>query len=202
MHTTKMRLLLAAIVALVVLIPTSAGGQSDPPQQISPTASPTPAQPIDHRCPRGMSSVKSYKQYVQRVLLRRVVSRIAQRKIEYMAKCQRSKWAKKMVRRYWKRFKEERKYRIMEQSCTPFGEYAIPPHIVMRESHGTNVPNSQGSDASGYYQILNSTWLGAGGPDIKPRPRYLAMSFPKAIQDCVAHRLWNGGNNNHWALTR
>lgn len=199
MRTTKMRLLLTAIIALAVLVPATAGGQNDPPQQTMATP-PTPLPVTDHRCPRGLSSVKEYRFYADRVYLRDRVSRGAQRKMAYMRKCQHeSRWARDMVRRYWKRFKEARALRRLAQSCTPFGEWAIPPYVVMRESHGRNVPNTQGSDASGYYQILRSTWLGAGGPNI-PGVRFLAMAFPKAVQDCVAHRLWSQ-SHQHWALT-
>jgi hypothetical protein len=54
------------------------------------------------------------------------------------------------------------------------------------ESGGQNLPpNSAG--ASGYYQIISSTWRGAGGSG---PAAYLAS---KAEQDRVAARLWNGG---------
>jgi peptidoglycan hydrolase CwlO-like protein len=76
--------------------------------------------------------------------------------------------------------------------ATPFGappagtSFAIPWPIVECESGGQNLPpNSAG--ASGYYQILPSTWsqYGGSGP-----AAYLA---PKSEQDAVASRLWNGG---------
>lgn len=200
MRTTKMRLLLTAIVALAVLVPATAGGQPDPPQQTMATP-PTPLPVTDHRCPRGLSSVDEYRTYAKRAYLRDTVSRDAHRKMAYMVKCQHeSAWAKRMVHRYWKRYRQARDLRRQSEACTPFGDWAIPPHVVMRESHGQNVPNTQGSDASGFYQILRSTWLGAGGPDLKTHPRYLAMSFPKAVQDCVAHRLWSQ-SHSHWAQT-
>jgi septal ring factor EnvC (AmiA/AmiB activator) len=66
------------------------------------------------------------------------------------------------------------------------GPWAIPWAIVNCESGGQNLPpNSAG--ASGYYQILSSTWRGAGGSG---PAAYLAS---KAEQDRVAARLWNGG---------
>jgi septal ring factor EnvC (AmiA/AmiB activator) len=68
----------------------------------------------------------------------------------------------------------------------PSGGWAIPYPIVLCESGGQNLPpNSAG--ASGYYQILPSTWKGAGGSG---PAAYLAS---KAEQDAVASRLWNGG---------
>ncbi len=69
----------------------------------------------------------------------------------------------------------------------PSGGWAIPYAIVLCESGGQNLaPNSAG--ASGYYQILPSTWTlyGGSGP-----AAYLAS---KAEQDAVAGRIWNGGS--------
>ena len=66
------------------------------------------------------------------------------------------------------------------------GPWSIPWPIVQCESGGTNTPpNSAG--ASGYYQIIPSTWrlFGGSGP-----AAYLA---PKAEQDRVAAKIWNGG---------
>ena len=66
------------------------------------------------------------------------------------------------------------------------GGWAIPYAIVLCESGGQDLPpNSAG--ASGYYQIIPSTWklFGGSGP-----AAYLA---PKSEQDAVAARIWNGG---------
>ena len=68
----------------------------------------------------------------------------------------------------------------------PNGGWAIPYAIVLCESGGQNLtPNSAG--ASGYYQIIPSTWrlFGGTGP-----AAYLAS---KAEQDAVAARIWNNG---------
>ncbi|HET6864699.1 MAG TPA: transglycosylase family protein [Solirubrobacteraceae bacterium] len=68
----------------------------------------------------------------------------------------------------------------------PSGGWAIPYAIVLCESGGQNLtPNSAG--ASGYYQILPTTWklFGGTGP-----AAYLAS---KSEQDAVASRIWNGG---------
>ena len=68
----------------------------------------------------------------------------------------------------------------------PNGGWAIPYAIVLCESGGQNLPpNSAG--ASGYYQIIPSTWAAFGGTG---PAAYLA---PKSEQDAVASRIWNGG---------
>jgi septal ring factor EnvC (AmiA/AmiB activator) len=68
----------------------------------------------------------------------------------------------------------------------PSGGWAIPYAIVLCESGGQNLsPN--GAGASGYYQILPSTWklFGGTGP--------AAWLAGKAEQDAVASRIWDGG---------
>lgn len=68
----------------------------------------------------------------------------------------------------------------------PGGGWALPYAIVLCESGGQNLPpNSAG--ASGYYQIIPSTWTSFGGTG---PAAYLAS---KAEQDAVASRIWNGG---------
>jgi predicted nucleic acid-binding Zn-ribbon protein len=68
----------------------------------------------------------------------------------------------------------------------PGGGWAIPYSIVLCESGGQNLPpNSAG--ASGYYQIIPSTWSSFGGTG---PAAYLTS---KAEQDAVATRIWNNG---------
>jgi peptidoglycan hydrolase CwlO-like protein len=64
--------------------------------------------------------------------------------------------------------------------------WAIPYAIVLCESGGQNLPPN-GAGASGYYQIIPSTWrlYGGTGP-----AAYLA---PLSEQSAVAARIWNGG---------
>ncbi len=71
------------------------------------------------------------------------------------------------------------------------GPWAIPTPIVMCESGGRNLrPNSAG--ASGYYQILPTTWKLYGGPG---PAAYLA---PKYVQDMIAAKIWAGGGPSQW----
>ncbi len=72
------------------------------------------------------------------------------------------------------------------------GGWAIPWNIVNCESGGRNTgPNYIG--ASGYYQIIPSTWQGAGG---KGPAAYLA---PKSEQDRIAAQLYNhGAGASNW----
>jgi peptidoglycan hydrolase CwlO-like protein len=72
----------------------------------------------------------------------------------------------------------------------PTGGWAIPWEIVQCESGGQNLPpNSAG--ASGYYQFMPATWKGLGGTG----PH--AYLRPKAEQDALAARLWDGGRGAH-----
>jgi septal ring factor EnvC (AmiA/AmiB activator) len=68
----------------------------------------------------------------------------------------------------------------------PGGPWAIPWPIVQCESGGQNLPPNYAS-ASGYYQMLDSTWKGLGGST----PH--AYQGSKAEQDRLAGRLWAGG---------
>ncbi|MEA2396218.1 MAG: hypothetical protein QOJ82_4109 [Solirubrobacteraceae bacterium] len=68
----------------------------------------------------------------------------------------------------------------------PGGPWAIPWPIVQCESGGQNLPPNSAT-ASGYYQMLDSTWHGLGGST----PH--AYQASKAEQDRLAARLWNGG---------
>ncbi|MCL2418893.1 MAG: transglycosylase family protein [Conexibacteraceae bacterium] len=78
-------------------------------------------------------------------------------------------------------------------SLAPSGGWAIPLAIVLCESGGQNLPpNSAG--ASGYYQIIPSTWreFGGTGP--------AAYLTSEAEQSAVATRIWNNGAGaGNWA---
>jgi peptidoglycan hydrolase CwlO-like protein len=75
-------------------------------------------------------------------------------------------------------------------SSGPGGPWAIPWPIVQCESGGQNLPPNYAS-ASGYYQMLDSTWHGLGGST----PH--AYQASKAEQDRLAARLWAGGSGAH-----
>ena len=68
----------------------------------------------------------------------------------------------------------------------PGGPWAIPWAIVQCESGGQNLPPNW-AGASGYYQFMPATWRGLGGSTPN------AYQAPKAEQDRLAARLWNGG---------
>ena len=70
--------------------------------------------------------------------------------------------------------------------ATSGGPWAIPWPIVQCESGGQNLPPN-GAGASGYYQMLPSTWRGLGGST----PH--AYQASKAEQDSLAAKLWAGG---------
>ena len=72
----------------------------------------------------------------------------------------------------------------------PGGPWAIPWPIVQCESGGQNLPPNF-AGASGFYQILPSTWrlFGGAGP--------AAWKASKAEQDRVASKIWAGGSGAH-----
>lgn len=73
---------------------------------------------------------------------------------------------------------------------TPYSSgWAIPSAIVACESTFQNLPpNSAG--ASGYYQIIPSTWTAYGGGQYASQA-YLAS---RGEQGIIAAKIWDGGN--------
>lgn len=78
------------------------------------------------------------------------------------------------------------------------GRYSIPSSIVMCESGGNYRavnPNNPNRPA-GAYQIITSTWIGAGGGKYAPT----ADAATPAQQDEIASRIWAGGSGRgNWA---
>jgi hypothetical protein len=74
----------------------------------------------------------------------------------------------------------------------PGGPWAIPWAVVQCESGGQNTGLNYAT-ASGYYQIIDSTWRGLGGTTQH------AYQAPKAEQDRLAAKLWDGGRGaSNW----
>lgn len=189
-----MRALLLVPIALVAVGAVSTIPATGPAESVSAASA---ASPTDSCLTRYTQVVQL--RYIRAVYHRSSVSKTARRRIRRMASCSHSEEATANMRRLRSRQGRARRERARADQCTPFGDWAIPPYIVMRESHGQNVPNSQGSDASGFYQIMRDTWINFGG---KIRGvRYEAMAAPKSEQDCVAERIWANGSQ-HWSATR
>jgi muramidase (phage lysozyme) len=70
--------------------------------------------------------------------------------------------------------------------------WAIPEYIVICESKGQNLPPNSAT-ASGYYQILDSTWAENGGS-----PPDEAWRHSKSEQDRVAAQIWATGGPSQW----
>lgn len=103
------------------------------------------------------------------------------------ARCQRSPDASRRAAVLWKTAIHA--WGLRRHPPLPYGQWAIPGPIVMCESHGQNLaPNSAG--ASGYYQIIPSTWQSYGGSEYASEA-YLSA---KSGQDAVATRIWAGGS--------
>jgi hypothetical protein len=182
-----------AVIAAVVGSTIPATGSAETVQQPAASA----VAPTDS-CLTRYTQVAQLR-YIRAVYHRPSVSKRARRKIRRMASCSYSEEAAQNMSRLRARQGRARKERARAERCTPYGAWAIPPYIVMRESRGRNVPNSSGSTASGPYQMLDSTFHDFGGPDLKGI--YDAMHSPRSVQDCVAERVWADGSH-HWALTR
>ena len=126
------------------------------------------------------------------------VSEHALRVLGRIERCQRNPAAQGFVRgydRYQARLHHARvaaaqapAAQASSQQTGGSGAWAIPDSVVRCESGGQNLaPNSAG--ASGYYQIIPSTWQAYGGGQYASS----AYQATAAQQATVASRIWNGG---------
>lgn len=192
MNITTKRLQLAAAISVLAIVATPAAGHEAPAA-------------LADTCPHGVHSVADYRVYARGVYKRDKVRLAAHLRLRYIQSCQHSPWAYREVGRLHKRFKTQRAARKRAArraaSCTPYGKWAIPAYIVMRESGGSRTARNATSTAGGYYQFIDSTWYAYGGT--RYNDSHPAAVAPAAEQHCVAHRAWAGGSGSgHWALTR
>jgi hypothetical protein len=123
------------------------------------------------------------------------------RKLRDIRACQKSNHTGRypdMRRVLRKRLKEWRFHRYIDR-ITPYGEWAIPPYIVYKESrYHYAVWNRGGSGASGAYQIMRGTWAANGGLKFASDAAYA----PPWAQHIVAHRLYISRGTQPWTETR
>lgn len=113
------------------------------------------------------------------------------RVLGYIERCQIYPANQGTVRLFDRHMGRIHKLRVFAASvpALAYGQWAIPAPIVNCESTYQNLPpNSAG--ASGWYQIIPSTWKSYGGTG---PAAYLA---PKSEQDAVASRIWDGGKGS------
>jgi hypothetical protein len=95
--------------------------------------------------------------------------------------CQGSTTARKASLRAWRRAHDG-------WAARRHPGWVIPAPIVMCESRGQDEPPNSAT-ASGFYQIISSTWAAYGGLRFAPQ----AYEATRAEQGVVAARIWNGG---------
>ena len=74
--------------------------------------------------------------------------------------------------------------------------------LAQRESGWKNVPNAEGGDASGYWQIRDATWRDGAklaGVDVSKYPR--AIDAPKDVQRQVAGAIYDRDGAKPWAAS-
>ena len=126
------------------------------------------------------------------------VSEHALKVLGYIERCQRNPAAQGFVRGYDHHQAQMHHARVVaaqaaaaaraSQPSAGGGGWAIPSSVVQCESGGRNLPPNY-AGASGYYQIIPSTWIAYGGAQYAPSA-YQATAQQQAV---VASRIWNGG---------
>ncbi len=124
------------------------------------------------------------------------VSQHAVKVLGYIERCQRNPGAQGFVRGYDHHQTQMHHARgvaaqaaaAARSSSQQPGGWAIPARVVQCESGGRNLPPNY-AGASGYYQIIPSTWQAYGGT------QYAASADQATAQQqaAVASRIWNGG---------
>jgi hypothetical protein len=121
------------------------------------------------------------------------------RVLGYIERCQLNPAAQSFIRGYDQRHARTQRARLAtahpaasattaQAALAGAAGWAIPASVVQCESGGQNLPpNSAG--ASGYYQIIPSTWQAYGGD------RYAATAYQATAQEqaTVAASIWAGG---------
>ncbi|MBV9940526.1 MAG: transglycosylase family protein [Solirubrobacterales bacterium] len=126
------------------------------------------------------------------------VSGHALKVLGYIERCQRNPAAQDFVRGYDHYQAQMHRARVVtaeeaaaaraSQQSGASGGWAIPGWVVQCESGGENLPPNY-AGASGYYQIIPSTWQAYGGTQYAPS----AYQATAEQQAAVASRIWNGG---------
>lgn len=196
-----------ALAAIAVSLTATGTPRAEAPGTVPPQV-PAPLAPSQVK-PEGC--LKLYHQRDHARLARRVynhqsrITRKARAKLRRMRECQHSPKASHNASALERRLKRRRHERL---SVTPFvgpdgRRWAIPWPVVFRESRGNCRAQNASSTAGGCYQILNTTWWGAGGSHAYDGCSHPAACAPIMEQHRVAARLYDGGRGLyvHWALT-
>lgn len=211
MFGKKMRLMLVALIAgLFTGIAVSAAQDSETtePSTIQQTTTPEESKPEPKPCPK----VKTHNLLVKKTLRYserngdyryRPASEKRLAKLGSIRACMKKQDVKKYrtMRGAWEKRKVKYDFHKRIDLLTPYGKWAIPEYIVMRESGGDICAKNPSSTAGGYYQFIDSTWYSYGGNG-NYGGSHPAACAPAWHQHEVAARAWAGGSGqSHWALT-